>query len=313
MTAAHLPSMPPPPDRTSADPGPRDPAAPAGVPPARRDPAARAPGPVGGDPSLTSTDALNGDPSVTVTGPLGGEPFGFDDGRLLGWLDGRPLGRGDLQRRLAALRGGPRASALPEPGSAEDRQLTRWVAQVMLTELLCRAEAAERGLDTDAAAPVRLDQRAAVELGSITAAAFEGSAAVRAVYEAVTADVTVPPEQVAVYAAAVSRPEGPVEWRLSTPGGEFDAAPGTLPGRLADALAAAGPGATVTVDGDTVTFLGTRRPQAEPPPHDRHLLEAARRLAFVRWLDHARAHRLRSVPGLEHPGDPAQPDNHHRH
>ncbi|MFD9597804.1 peptidyl-prolyl cis-trans isomerase, partial [Kitasatospora sp. NPDC059973] len=40
---------------------------------------------------------------------------------------------------------------------------------------------------------------------------------------------------------------------------------------------------------------------------------AARRAAFVRWLDRTRAARLTLLPGLEHPGDPAQPDNHHRH
>ncbi|MFD0327375.1 hypothetical protein ACFQZC_01995 [Streptacidiphilus monticola] len=64
---------------------------------------------------------------------------------------------------------------------------------MLLTEALCEAEAEARGLRVDAAPPVRLDQREAVELGSITAAAYEGSAAVRAVFEAVTADVTVPP------------------------------------------------------------------------------------------------------------------------
>jgi [acyl-carrier-protein] S-malonyltransferase len=233
---------------------------------------------------------------------------------LLGVLDGRPLPRAGLDRRLAALRGGPRSSALPEPGSAEDRQLTRWVAQVMLTELLCEAEAAERGLDVAAAPPVRLDQRAAVELGSITAAAFEGSAAVRAVYEAVTAGVTVPEEQAAAYAAATARPAAQAEWRLATPDGEFDAAPSTLPAGLAAALAEAGPGRTVTAGGVTATLIEVRAGVREPRPlPEGDLLGSARRVAFVRWLDHARAHRLRLVPGLEHPGDPAQPDNHHKH
>lgn len=243
----------------------------------------------------------------------GGHDHGHHDhGGVLGLLDGRPLPRTELDRRLAALRAGPRASALPVPGSPEDRQLTRWVAQVLLTELLCEAEAAERGLDVRAAPPVRLDQRAAVELGSINAAAFEGSAAVRAVYQAVTADVTVPPEQVAAYAAATARP--PVTlWRLATSDGEFEASPDTLPARLATALADASAGETVTVDGEPVTLLAVRTAEPDPPPADTHLLDAARRLAFVRWLDHARARRLRLVPGLEHPGDPAQPDNHHRH
>jgi len=235
------------------------------------------------------------------------------DHAVLGLLDGRALPRTELDRRLAALRGGPRSSALPVAGSAEDRQLTRWVAQVVLTEELCAAEAAVRGLDVGAAPPVRLDQRAAVELGSITAAAFEGSAAVRAVYEAVTAEVTVAPEVVTAYRAATEHGAGGPVWRLRTADGEFEAEPDTLPADLAAALRSAEAGATVSAGGWTATLVERREAAggaADPTPQ---LLAAARRTAFVRWLDSARARRLRLVPGLEHPGDPAQPDNHHRH
>jgi [acyl-carrier-protein] S-malonyltransferase len=234
---------------------------------------------------------------------------------VLGLLDGRPLPRTELDRRLAALRGGPRASALPAPGSAEDRQLTRWVAQVLLTEKLCAAEAAARGLDATADPPVSLDQRAAVELGSIAAAAFEGSAAVRAVFAAVTADVTVTPDEIASYRAAVtdSKPASTV-WRLATPDGEFEADPDTLPSGLAAALRAAPPGRQVTVGTWTAALVERRQPTDEGDDDPAGwLLECARRIAFVRWLDHTRAERLTLVPGLEHPGDPAQPDNHHRH
>ncbi|YCK39737.1 DUF7158 domain-containing protein [Actinomadura sp. ATCC 39365] len=273
--------------------------------------------------------------------PVTGEPVASGVGPVLGWLDGCPLPRSELDRRLAALRAGPRSAALPAPGTAEDRQLTRWVAQVVLTEHLCAAEATARGLPlekpppprpdqptTDAitarpgrraieAIAVRLDQRAAVELGSIAAAAYEGSAAVRAVYEAVTADVTVSASEAAAYREATARPTtGPV-WRLRTPDGEFDAEPGSLPVALAEALAAAVPGRTVTAGPWTATLVACHDPTPAPgtasaAPAD-GLLDSARRVAFVRWLDHARAHRLRLVPGLEHPGDPAQPDNHHRH
>ncbi|MFE3108213.1 hypothetical protein ACFXKJ_12730 [Kitasatospora indigofera] len=226
---------------------------------------------------------------------------------VLGLLDGRPLPRTELDRRLAAMRAGPRSSALPIAGSAEDRQLTRWVAQILLTERLCEAEAADRGLDVPAAPPARLDQRAAVELGSITAAAYEGNAAVRAVYLAVTAGVTAGPEE-----PVAPGPAGP-PWRLSTPDGEFDAHPDSLPRDLAAALRAAPAGARVTVRGWTARLVAApvREPAADPAPG--RPAEAARRLAFVRWLDAARARRLELVPGLEHPGDPAQPDNHHRH
>ncbi|WP_035803108.1 DUF7158 domain-containing protein [Kitasatospora mediocidica] len=234
-------------------------------------------------------------------------------GGPLGLLDGRQLSRAGLDQRLAALREGPRASALPAVGSAEDRQLTRWVAQVLLTEALCEAEAAARGLDLATAAPVRLDQRAAVELGSIAAAAYEGSAAVRAVFAAVTADVAATPAEVTAYRAATrSADPSPERWRIGTPDGDFDADPATLPADLAAALRAAPPGRYVTVGAWTAALLD---PLPDPAPVDPagQLRACAQRIAFVRWLDRARAERLTLVEGLEHPGDPFQPDNHHRH
>lgn len=249
---------------------------------------------------------------------------------LIGLLDGRPLPRTELDRRLSALREGPRASALPAPGSAEDRQLTRWVAQVVLTEQLCRAEALARGLDCSATEPVRLDQRAAVELGSIAAAAYEGSAAVRAVFAAVTADVDATPAEVAAYRAAVAGSRAPVaeRWQLATPDGDFEADPASLPAGLVAALRSAPAGETVTAGAWTAALTGRTAEQATEQAAagasaraaDRasdqaaeQLRDCARRIAFVRWLDRARAERLTLVPGLEHPGDPAQPDNHHRH
>ncbi|MFF2043793.1 hypothetical protein ACFVVX_25565 [Kitasatospora sp. NPDC058170] len=239
---------------------------------------------------------------------------------VLGLLDGRPLPRTELDRRLAALRAGPRSAALPRPGSSEDRQLARWVAQVLLTEALCAAVAAERGLGDPAdpadpadSAPARLDQRAAVELGSITAAAYEGSAAVRAVYAAVTAQVAPAPGEVERYRSLTDRrPPGTV-WRVATPEGEFEADPETLPTALAAALRRAAPGEWVTAGPWTAARYSEARDAPEAPDPAAGVGAAARRAAFVRWLDRARAERLTLVPGLEHPGDPAQPDNHHRH
>ncbi|MFI8457128.1 hypothetical protein [Kitasatospora sp. NPDC085464] len=229
----------------------------------------------------------------------------------LGLLDGNPLPRTALDRRLAALRTGPRATALPQPGSSEDRQLTRWVAQVLLTEALCEAVAVERHLAVGPDGPARLDHRAAVELGSITAAAYEDSAAVRAVYASVTADVEPSPADVAHYRTMTARTPS-ARWRLALPDGEFEADPDTLPTALAEALRAVGPGEWVTVGPCTAAVLATRIAPETPDPTPA-LRAAARRSAFVRWLDHQRARRLTLVEGLEHPGDPAQPDNHHRH
>lgn len=44
-----------------------------------------------------------------------------------------------------------------------------------------------------------------------------------------------------------------------------------------------------------------------------HLIGAARRRAFRRWLDARCAELVDLAPGYEHPGDPRQPDNTHRH
>ncbi|HQE16551.1 MAG TPA: malonyl CoA-ACP transacylase [Mycobacterium sp.] len=44
-----------------------------------------------------------------------------------------------------------------------------------------------------------------------------------------------------------------------------------------------------------------------------HLRGAARRRAFRLWLDQRRAALVQLAPGYEHPGDPRQPDNTHRH
>ncbi|MGW1177308.1 DUF7158 domain-containing protein [Kitasatospora sp. NPDC002543] len=229
----------------------------------------------------------------------------------LGLLDGRPVPRTALDHRLAALRAGPRATALPRPGSSEDRQLTRWVAQVLLTEALCEAVAAERDLPAGPDGLARLDHRAAVELGSITAAAYEGNPAVRAVYASVTADTEPSPADVAHYRTMTTRPAAE-RWRLALPDGALEAGPDTLPVALAEALRAAPPGEWVTAGPWTAALLATTTTPADDDPTPA-LRDATRRAAFVRWLDHERFQRLTLVEGLEHPGDPAQPDNHHRH
>lgn len=61
-------------------------------------------------------------------------------------------------------------------------------------------------------------------------------------------------------------------------------------------------------------FIRDRRDLAEVGPRIHELLRgAARRRAFRLWLDQRRADLVRLAPGYEHPGDPRQPDNVHRH
>lgn len=73
--------------------------------------------------------------------------------------------------------------------------------------------------------------------------------------------------------------------------------------------------AEVDVAGDEVASYQARNPLrfnslAEVAAH---LAGAARRRAFRLWLDARCAALVRLAPGYEHPGDPRQPDNTHRH
>jgi [acyl-carrier-protein] S-malonyltransferase len=64
---------------------------------------------------------------------------------------------------------------------------------------------------------------------------------------------------------------------------------------------------------------GWRAPASAPPLTEvrhairAHLRGAARRRAFRVWLDARSAALVELANGYEHPGDPSQPDNTHRH
>jgi [acyl-carrier-protein] S-malonyltransferase len=250
-------------------------------------------------------------------------------GAVIGWVGGRPISREPLERRIRELRDGPLNAALPVPGTSEDRQLARWLTQVILTEALCEDEATARGLTPVETGP--LGPPAAVELGSINAAAYNGNPWVRALFEHVTATAEVPPEWLPsvaapdaarhvvhhrVFAARADaaaataddlEPLGPLTL-ASLPKAIADAIPrrpyGTLVGPIEDAL-----GWHVAVAHPEPT--PAHSPSSKPGTVSRR--DAARRRMFARWLDELRAAKVELVPGLEHPGDPRQPDNHHKH
>ncbi|HUM00588.1 MAG TPA: malonyl CoA-ACP transacylase, partial [Mycobacterium sp.] len=69
------------------------------------------------------------------------------------------------------------------------------------------------------------------------------------------------------------------------------------------------------VTGDDVDGYQARNPGrfADSAAVAEHLRAAARRRAFRVWLDARRAELVEFAPGHEHPGDPRQPDNTHRH
>ena len=77
--------------------------------------------------------------------------------------------------------------------------------------------------------------------------------------------------------------------------------------------------AGIDVDAATVADYHRRNPNrfpADPEPEmaiAEMLRGAARRREFRHWLDQRRADLVWLAPGFEHPGDPRQPDNVHRH
>lgn len=234
------------------------------------------------------------------------------DAEIIGWIDGQPVSRHRLDDRIAALRGGPRAAALPEPGTGEYRQFVRWTAHVLFTEELCR-----RAIPQPPSAPAPLDAISAVQLGSINTAAWHCEPAVGAAFHRLL------PEYAPETATAT-----PIHWfRLSGAmgTGQPPAAPpplsslgwstlDDLPGVLSEAARHAIPGAvTGPLRTETHWYYlrldeTARRPARTADP-DRGI--ALR--AFARWLDQRRQRSLRTAPGFEHPGDPSQPDNTHRH
>jgi [acyl-carrier-protein] S-malonyltransferase len=182
----------------------------------------------------------------------------------------------------ARLRDGPRAAALPATGTSEGRQLRRWLTQLIVTGRVVAAAAAARGLTaTDAPGEAELlpDVTARLEIGSIAAAALADWRA-RALFVDVTAGVRVSDQEVTDFHA-----RNPLRF---------------APPRL--------------------DRHGWQTPSPVAPPLERvrpmiaeHLLGAARRRAFRVWLDARRAALVELASGYEHPGDPRQPDNTHRH
>jgi [acyl-carrier-protein] S-malonyltransferase len=203
--------------------------------------------------------------------------------RPVATVGGDPVFVDEVDEREARLRNGFRAAALPASGTSEGRQLRRWLTQLIVTERVVTAEAAARALtvhDAPTEADLLPDATARLEIGSVAAAALADPLA-RALFAAVTADVEVSDEDVADYHA-----RNPLRFAPSRP----------IP-------------------------HGWRAPSDEEPPLlqevrsaiTEHLRGAARRRAFRMWLDARRAALVRLAPGYEHPGDPRQPDNTHRH
>lgn len=195
---------------------------------------------------------------------------------------GLPVSSAVLDAAETRLRAGRGAGALPAGGTREGRQLRRWLTQLIVTRRVVAAEAAARGLTANAAPPeaeLLPDATARLEIGSVAAAVLAEPSA-RALFADVTAAVHVTDDDVADYHA-----RNPLR---------FAATRRNRNGWRTTELAAP-------------SLDEVRSVIAE------HLRGAARRRAFRLWLDARRAELVRLAPGYEHPGDPRQPDNTHRH
>lgn len=183
----------------------------------------------------------------------------------------------DVDARERQMRAGSREHALPRPGTSEARQLRRWLTQVLVAEKIVAGTVVDSG-SAPSEDEVLPDLVARMEIGSVAAATLSEPRG-RAVFAMVTADIRVTDEEVATYHARNPR-------RFAAP----DAVPG------------AWSGTPVAVPFEAVRAEVTA-----------HLLAAARRREYRRWLDAQCAEVVVLAPGYEHPGDPRQPDNTHRH
>ena len=197
-------------------------------------------------------------------------------------VDGVAVSVDEVDAREVRLRDGSLAAALPAAGTSEGRQLRRWLTQLIVTERVVAVQAAALGVtaqDAPSEAELLPDTTARLEIGSIAAAVLSNPCA-RALFVRVTAGVDVSDDDVADYHA-----RNPLRFAAT----ECDR-------------------------------HGWRAPAAAAPPLHQvraaiadHLRAAARRRAFRVWLDERRAELVQLAPGYEHPGDPRQPDNTHRH
>ncbi len=194
---------------------------------------------------------------------------------------GAPVTVADVDRREALLRTHTPEATLPGAGTSEGRQLRRWLTQVIVTERVVAAEAARLGVAPGQApdlAEILPDGIARHEVGSVTAAALAAPVA-RALFAHVTRDVTVSAEDVESY-----HRRNPLRFAVGRPGADgWETTPTAPPLSQVRAVVAA------------------------------HLLGAARRRAFRLWIEELRSELVCLAPGFEHPGDPRQPDNTHRH
>lgn len=240
------------------------------------------------------------------------------------WVDGVPVPAADVAAEVDRLRSGPAGTRLPRDGTADGRQLRRWVTQRVVVRRLLEHECATRALDPETAPALVADPAL---LGTAAADVLTVSPAARAVFAAITAGVSVPEADVrASYDR--DRPTRPERWTIRQafsptapptalpPPVTID--PATLLTEVRTGISAA-PALIRTSLGWHRVALDAVHP-AGPVPYAEvradltaTLTARARQTTFARWLDAALTTRVRLAPGYEHPADPHHPDTTHRH
>jgi [acyl-carrier-protein] S-malonyltransferase len=308
-------------------------------------------GPAAARPDADPAARAGGDPATPPTGgpPTGGPPAG---GRAAGsptggppaggpaaWVDAEPVPAAEVAAAVARLRAGPAGRRLPPDGTADGRQLRRWVAQRVVLRRLLEQECAARGLDAHTAQAVVPDPAL---LGTAAADVLATSPAARAVFAAVTGDTTVDEPVVrAGYDADPDQYARPERWLVrqaflphehSRPAATGPDPAAMLPPTVATARPVevdpatllpevrASPGRPVCTHLGWHLLVVVAVLPAGPVPYEDVRTEIAARLTdrrrqtgFARWLDAQVAARVRLAPGFEHPADPRQPDATHRH
>ncbi|MFL6075335.1 MAG: malonyl CoA-ACP transacylase [Mycobacteriales bacterium] len=243
---------------------------------------------------------------------------------------GEPLPVAEVERAVAELRAGPWADRLPPDGSAEGRNLRRWLVQVLTTRAVVEREAAARGLAATAAdgpaAPLTLP--VALATGGVAAAVLAAMPLARALRLVVTAGVAVPEAEVRAYYDRNRDRYTKAERRAVSLAGDGDGGGGLrsiglvrrgeLPGPLEEAVFAAAEGEIVTSGRRSARVdrvePGGVLPYAEVAGEIRAALTgAARDRAFTTWLESRHAALVTLHPGYEHPADPSHADATHRH
>jgi [acyl-carrier-protein] S-malonyltransferase len=238
----------------------------------------------------------------------------------------------DVEARVRRLRTGRLGDCLPADGCAEARQFRRWVVQVLATEAIVHDAADSLGVAAPQCGDSQQYGGGCTGMGSVVEAVLATSPVARSLLALVTAGVRVDHAAVRTYYERnrddFRQPDTcivmhEIDGRPVNAGRSIMVRRGDVTGVIEDAVFGGSAGNTVTVTDESghahVVRVQQVLPGAVAPFEDvrdaitERLLAAARRRAFSAWVDQRRTELLWLAPGNEHPGDPSQPDNTHRH